>query len=60
MAKDIPVHTMTDREIAEETLSILRGFGDFLESLKPVIEQAGPMLGALQNNPMVKQLMRMG
>lgn len=35
------IHTMTDREIAEETLLLMRQFADGLSKLLPVVEEFG-------------------
>lgn len=46
---------MTDRQIAEETLQHLRALSANLDVL---LKMAGPMLANMENNPMIKMLLK--
>jgi hypothetical protein len=45
------VAQMTDREMAEETLTLLRGLSDGMTAL---MTQIGPVMEQMQNSPLMK------
>jgi hypothetical protein len=47
---------MSEREMLAEMLAIIRNIGDVAEQLQPKV---GPLLTSLENNPMIKTMMRM-
>lgn len=45
------MHLMTDREISEETLQLLRGLSD---GMQEIMQQVGPTMQAMQSGPLGK------
>lgn len=50
------VTEMTDRAIAEETLTWLRKVGPALDALPGLVEQAGPVIDGIKTSPVLKMM----